>query len=114
MSKRNAKLFIEDMLDAINKIDRYCKGIKNFEEFEKQEMIVDAVLRNLEIIGEAAGKIPENIRKRYSEIPWKRVVGLRNVGIHGYFAVDLRIIWTIISKQIPELKKMLEKINDEI
>jgi len=84
MSKRDPELFIQDMLKAIEKIERYTESIENLEEFEKKDIVVDAVLRNLEIIGEAAKNIPEEIRKKYPEIPWNRVVGLRNVVIHGY------------------------------
>ena len=114
MSKRNIKLFIEDILKAIDKIERYCSKIKSFEEFIAQEMVVDAVLRNLEVIGEAAANIPEDIRQKHPEIPWKRVVGLRNIIIHEYFGVDLEIIWTIINTQLLELKKVLNKINDDL
>ncbi|AEH51735.1 HepT-like ribonuclease domain-containing protein [Pseudothermotoga thermarum] len=114
MSKRNVKLFVEDMLNAIEKIEKYCKGIGSYEEFSKQDIVVDAVLRNLEIIGEAASKIPENIRSRFSEIPWKRVVGLRNIIVHGYFVVDLQIVWRIITSQLPELRIALEKMRAEL
>ncbi len=109
MSKRNIKLFIEDILKAIDKIEGYCSKIESFKEFIEQEMVVDAVLRNLEIIGKAAANIPEDIRQKYSEIPWKRVVGLRNIIIHEYFGVDLEIIWTIINTQLSELKEVLNK-----
>jgi len=112
MSKRDPELFIQDMLKAIEKIERYTESIENLEEFEKKDIVVDAVLRNLEIIGEAATNIPEEIRKKYPEIPWNRVVGLRNVVIHGYFVVDLEIIWVIIREQLPELKDVLRKMMD--
>jgi len=112
MSKRDPELFIQDMLKAIEKIERYTESIENLEEFEKKDIVVDAVLRNLEIIGEAAKNIPEEIRKKYPEIPWNRVVGLRNVVIHGYFVVDLEIIWVIIREQLPELKDVLRKMMD--
>jgi uncharacterized protein with HEPN domain len=114
MSKRNAKLFVEDMLNAVEKIERYCRAIRSFEEFSNQDIVIDAVLRNLEVIGEAAVNIPENIRSMYQEISWKRVVGLRNVVIHGYFVVDLQIVWTIIIKQLPGLKETLKKMVQEL
>ncbi|ABU58543.1 protein of unknown function DUF86 [Roseiflexus castenholzii DSM 13941] len=71
-------------------------------------MALDAVTRNLEIIGEAARQIPEPLRERYPLIPWRRVVGLRNIVIHQYFAVDPNIIWTIATQQLPELKPLLQ------
>lgn len=114
MSKRTPKLFVEDMLLAIERIEKYCKNINSFEEFSENDLIIDAVLRNLEVIGEAAGNIPQDIREKYSEIPWKRIVGLRNVIIHGYFTVDLGIVWTIITKQLPGLRKTLEKMKEEL
>jgi uncharacterized protein with HEPN domain len=114
MSKRSPELFIQDMLEAIEKIERYTKSIEDPEDFKGKDIVVDAVLRNLEIIGEAARNIPIEIRSRYSEIPWNRVVGLRNVVIHGYFVVDLDIIWVIIKEQLPEFKEALLKMMEEL
>jgi len=113
MSKRDPKLFIQDMIEAIEKIERYTSSMETLDDFAKNEMVVDAVLRNLEIIGEAAKYIPKDLRSKYSEIPWKRVVGLRNVVIHSYFAVDPEVIWVIVEKQLPELKEVLLKMMRE-
>lgn len=113
MSKRDPKLFIQDMIEAIEKIERYTSSMETLEDFVENEIVVDAVLRNLEIIGEAAKYIPEDLRSKYSEIPWKRVVGLRNVVIHSYFAVDLEVIWVIVKKQLPQLKEILLKMMRE-
>ncbi len=113
MSKRDPKLFIQDMIEAIEKIERYTSSMETLEDFVENELVVDAVLRNLEIIGEAAKYIPEDLRSKYREIPWKRVVGLRNVVIHSYFAVDLEVIWVIVKKQLPELKEVLLKMMRE-
>lgn len=114
MSKRSPELFIQDMLEAIGKIERYTESIEDLEEFKEKDIVVDAVLRNLEIIGEAAANIPKEIRSKYPEIPWNRVVGLRNVVIHGYFVVDLDIIWVIIKEQLPELKDVLLRMLEEV
>ncbi|MBO8180691.1 MAG: DUF86 domain-containing protein [Archaeoglobus sp.] len=114
MSNRSVKLFIQDMLEAIEKIERYTESIKDPEEFKRNNMVADAVLRNLEIIGEAARNIPEEIRTKYSEIPWNRVVGLRNIVVHGYFVVDLDIIWVIIKEQLPELKDVLFRMLEDL
>lgn len=114
MSKRSPELFIRDMLEAIKKIERYTESIKDLEEFKRKDIVVDAVLRNIEIIGEAAANIPKEIRSKYDEIPWNRVVGLRNVVIHGYFVVDLDIIWVIIKEQLPELKDVLLRMLEEM
>ncbi|MBI3193467.1 MAG: DUF86 domain-containing protein [Ignavibacteriae bacterium] len=77
MSKRSTNLLLNDMLKAISKIERFVHGI-SFEEFINDERTFDAVVRNLEILGEAASKIPEEIRDQYEEIEWHRIVGLRN------------------------------------
>ena len=112
MKKRTYKPYMSDILDAITKIESYIKGL-DFDAFIQNEMIIDAVLRNLEVIGEAAKNIPEDIRERYSKIPWKRIVGLRNIVIHGYFGVDLENIWKIITENIPEVKPTIIEILDK-
>lgn len=103
MKTPSSRLFIEDIHQAMEKIERYIKGL-TFEMFAENEMAVDAVLRNLEIIGEAARNIPENLRTRYAKIPWKRMVGLRHIVAHRYFNVDLDIVWQIITENLPETK----------
>ncbi len=114
MSKREPTLLIEDMITAIKKIEKYTQGISSIEGFVRSDIISDAVIRNIEIIGEAASKLPNEIQQKYSDIPWKNIIGLRNVVIHGYFVVDLEIIWKIIKDQLPWLKEKLEIIWDEI
>jgi len=109
MKKRSHRIFVEDILESMDKIERYIKGL-SYEEFLDDEMVVDAVIRNLEIIGEASGNIHEDVRGKYPEIPWKRMVGLRNIAIHEYFGVDLSIIWEIITKNLPETKPMIAEM----
>lgn len=94
------------MLESIAKIERYTAGL-SFDQFEANEMVVDAVVRNLEIIGEAAGHIPPGLREQYSQIEWSRVIGFRNIVIHAYFAVDVEIVWVIATQRLPELKAVL-------
>jgi uncharacterized protein with HEPN domain len=79
------------MLEAIEKIERFTAKLK-FEEFEHDDMVVDAVVRNLEIIGESAKFIPPDLRDKYPSIEWSRVVGFRNIVIHAYFDVDIQIV----------------------
>jgi len=106
MKERSYRMFAEDILEAMDKIERYTRGL-TYETFVKNEMVVDAVMRNLEIIGEASRNIPEDIRGKYPDIPWKRMVGLRNIAIHKYFGVDLGIVWEIITRNLPETRPMI-------
>lgn len=76
----------------------------SFEDFAQNTLIVDAVIRNLEVIGEASKNIPEDHRTRYNTIPWKRVTGFRNIAIHAYFDVDIQIVWTIATQGLLEIK----------
>lgn len=111
--KRNYKLFIEDILEAMNKIEEYIKGL-SYEDFTEKEMVEDAVIRKMEIIGEAAKNVPENIKAQYKNIPWKKMVGLRNLTIHEYFGVDLSIIWEIVTKNIPAAKPDIQKVLEDM
>jgi uncharacterized protein with HEPN domain len=116
MKRKTNRVFVEDILESMNKIERYIKGL-TYELFLKNEMVVDAVIRNLEIIGEASKNIPEDIREKYPNIPWRRMVGLRNIALHEYFGIDLGIIWEIITKNLPEtkpkIKMLLKSSNDK-
>lgn len=110
MSKPNRdwKLLILDILESINKIERYTEGM-DYELFEMAEQTKDAVVRNLEIIGEASSKIPKDIQQKYNHIPWGKIIAMRNRMIHGYFTIDYRIVWKIIKEDLPELKEQLEQ-----
>ena len=88
MSKRDVRLFLYDILEAISKIENYTKGM-SYDEFIHDEKTIDAVIRNLEIIGEAAKNIPEDAKNKYPEIPWKEIAGMRDKLIHAYFGVKL-------------------------
>jgi len=113
MTRKDPALFLEDILEAMNKIEKYTKD-KDIEKFRSDSMTVDAVLRNLEVIGEASTNIPSEFREDNPEIPWKRMIGLRNIVIHEYFGVDLDIIWRIITKDIPETKPLIEELFVDI
>jgi uncharacterized protein with HEPN domain len=82
----------------------------SYDDFIEGAMVIDAVIRNLEVIGEASINIPEDIRKKYPLVPWKRMIGLRNIVIHGYFGIDLGIIWEIITRNLPETKPLIVKM----
>lgn len=109
MTKRNSTLYIKDILDSIDKIGEYIKGL-SFEDFIKNKMVIDAVVRNFEIIGEAAKNISSEVKTKYNKVPWKEMAGMRDKTIHEYFGVDLKIIWKTIKQSLPSLKKSIKII----
>ena len=106
------RVYLEDILDCIGKIEEYSKGI-SYTEFKKDQMRIDAVIRNLEIIGEAVKKLPDDFRKGYPDVEWAKIAGLRDILIHEYFGVNLEIIWDVVSNKIPDLKKNVKKMMQD-
>lgn len=109
MPRRDPDLLIEDMLAAIRKIERYTSEMDR-ERFCQDEKTVDAVARNLEIVGEATRKLGEDFISRFPAVPWRQVAGLRNRIVHDYFGLDLEIIWQIIRYDLPALRAQLEDL----
>jgi uncharacterized protein with HEPN domain len=109
MKDKISKVILEDIIEFCSKIERYTRGLKK-DVFENKEMVIDAVLRNLELMGEASNRLSDDFKQKYSKIPWKKIIGLRNIVIHAYSNVDLDIIWDIITKSIPETKKAIQQI----
>ncbi len=112
MKDREWKLFLEDMLDSTEKIELYTKGM-DFDGFTGNPLVIDGVIRNLEVIGEACKHIPVRIRESYDEVPWKAIVGLRNIAIHEYFGLDLENIWKIIRDDLPKNKGTFRKVLED-
>lgn len=109
MSSREWIFRIHDILKSIDKIERFIKGM-SLIKFKKNELVIDAVIRNLEIIGEASKSIPIAVRRLYPEIPWEQMSGMRNILIHEYFGVDAKIVWHTVKKSLPVLQKQLKQI----
>lgn len=109
MSKREPDLLLQDIEEAIMKIKTYTNGM-SYESFQNDDKTIDAVIRNFEIIGEAANRIPDEIKDKFNEVNWHRIRGFRNRIVHDYMGVDLEIIWEIIEKNLDELKEQIEEI----
>lgn len=111
--KKDPLIFIDHILECAEIIEKYIKNVKK-DEFLKTIQIQDAIIRRIEIIGEATKNIPKGIKNKYSDIPWKRIAGMRDMLIHDYFGVDLHLTWTVAKKDVPVLKKKILKIKREL
>jgi len=109
---RDDLLYLEDVQEAIETILGYVHRIEE-DEFKQNQMLQDAVVRQLEIIGEATKHLSENIREDNPQVPWKAIAGTRDRLIHGYFAVDLDEIWLTIQRDLPELKQEVNRLLSE-
>ncbi len=113
MSDRDWRLFLKDIRECSVRVLEYA-GAMTSEEFFEDRKTLDAVMRNLAIIGEAAKKIPADVRRKYPDIPWKKMAGLRDIVVHDYFGIDEDIIWDVVSVRIPELKQSMDVMNGNI
>ena len=109
MSKRTPQLLIQDILESCHKIIAYAEGM-TYDDFVKDSKTIDAVIRNFEIIGEAANRLPDDFKESYAEIDWHRIRGFRNRIVHDYMGIDYEIVWEIRDKYLIELIASLEKI----
>lgn len=105
--------YIKDILNSINETEEFVEGM-GFKEFVADQKTVNAVIRSLEVLGEAAKNIPDSLRKEYPEIPWAKMAGMRDKLIHEYFGVDLEIVWQVIHKDLPPLKPHIKKVLQDL
>ena len=105
--------YLDDILEAIEKIERFTDGM-TFEEFASDEKTVDAVLRNFEVIGEAAKNVPREVRREYSDVPWSEMAGMRDKLIHGYATIELRIVWMTVTDELPSLKPQVASMRNDL
>lgn len=105
--------YLKHILDAISKIEKYVKSME-LEKFLKDSKTQDAVVRELEVIGEATKRLSEETRQRYPEVPWTEVAGTRDRLIHAYFDVDLAEVWKTVERDLPQLKRTVKKAITEL
>ena len=115
MSKRGDLEFLSDIKEAIKRIENYTKSI-SYSSFKKNTKTQDAVVRNIEIIGEAAKSISNNLKEECPQIPWKKITGIRDRLIHSYFGVNYDIVWAVAKKELKavssEIDNLLQKLKD--
>ncbi|RME46958.1 MAG: DUF86 domain-containing protein [Caldilineae bacterium] len=106
---RNYRLYIKDIVAAMDSIEEFIAGM-SFEEFQADDKTASAVMRKLEIIGEAVKQVPAEIRAKHPQVPWKEMAGMRDKLIHFYFGVDYSLVWRTIKERVPQVKAEMEKI----
>lgn len=111
--KRKASLYIKDIIDAIGKIEDFVKDMK-FEDMVNDDKTASAVVRKLEIIGEASRRLPNEIKERFPEIPWSSMIKTRDKITHFYHGVDYEIVWEIIKDDLPPLKPLITRIYNQL
>jgi uncharacterized protein with HEPN domain len=109
MSPRDWTLRVGDILEAIDRIAQYTAGM-TWEVFSSDQKTLDAVIRNIEVIGEAARHVPDDVVSQYPEIPWAEMRGMRNVLIHEYFLVSMPILWQTVTENLPPLVPLLRRV----
>ena len=109
---RDSRVYLEDILEATRKITTYTGSLSK-TAFLEDEKTLDAVIRNLEVIGEAVKKLPEDLRAQHSGVEWKKIAGLRDILIHEYFGLDAEIVWDIVQNKVPALDREVRTMLNE-
>lgn len=107
--KRDFRPYLHDVVDSIARIQRYAEGV-TFRDFLRDEMLQDAIIRRITIIGEAVGRLPESITSKYTSIPWRDIKDMRNKLVHEYGRVDLELVWEVVLTEIPILARDLRGV----
>ncbi|MDD2702872.1 MAG: DUF86 domain-containing protein [Candidatus Omnitrophica bacterium] len=106
---RDYKLYLDDVLEAAKRIERYAKGM-TLAKLKRNTLVFDGIVRNLEIIGEAVKNIPSEIKDKNPEIEWKKIAGLRDILTHEYFGIDIEVVWDIVKNKLPILRNQVNRI----
>lgn len=111
--QRSYEAYLKDIIDAIRKIENYTENM-SYEDFLKDELRQDGVVKNLEVIGEAVKNIPDDLKRKKPGIEWKKIAGLRDILTHGYFGINFEIVWDVTSNKVPDLKKNVQELLYEM
>ena len=103
---------VDDIIDAIHKASSFCSGM-TFKSFAKDDKTVYAVIHAIEVVGEAAKKVPPGVRKKYAAIPWRDITGMRDKLVHEYFGVDIRTVWATVKEDLPALLPLVQRLRDD-
>jgi uncharacterized protein with HEPN domain len=109
MRGRDYRDYLQDILDSINDIENFVRGM-DFEEFKRDRKTINAIVRSIEVIGEASKKIPRSLKAKYRGVPWREMAGMRDKLIHEYFGVDVEILWKTAKDDIPPLKQVIQNM----
>lgn len=109
---RTYDIYLQDIVEAINRIESYVRDTTR-SQFKTDRMRFDAVVRNLEVTGEAVKRVPDSIRENYPSVAWRKIAGLRDRLIHAYFDIDIDIIWDVVQSELPILKNEIQRILGE-
>lgn len=110
MINRDYRDYVKDILDSINDAEEFAKEM-GFSDFKKDKKTINAVVRSIEVIGEATKKIPKSLRKKFPSVPWKKMTGMRDKLIHEYFGIDVEILWQVVKKDLPQIKPFILELK---
>ncbi len=110
---KDDSVYLKHMLQAISRIESYTEGISR-KEFANKTLIQDAVIRQIEIIGEASKQVSSDLKKKSLSVPWKDIAGMRDKLVHDYLGVDINAVWATVEKDLPELKKQIKSVLDSL
>lgn len=111
MGNKDYSVYVDHRLDCIDRINEYAPAESGFRE---SILIQDAVLRNLQVLAESSQRLPDSLKERYPEVPWRSISGFRNILVHDYLGVDLDVVWSVVEMELPNLRTVLKKLQQDL